>query len=91
MEKNSIIDVEFEPYAKDEEHSSVYKQVLKNIKKNYLNEGSIILYLVGADVSEEEDIGLLMITGKRIYERDFLTFQITLRNRIPIVSLYQCF
>lgn len=87
VKKNSFIDIEFEPYIKDEEYLSVYKQVLKNIEKNYLNKDSIIFYLAGVDVSEEDDLGLLMITDKGIYERDFLTFQMALRNKIPIVSV----
>lgn len=87
VKKKSTIDIEFEPYAKDEEYLSVYKKVLKNIEKNYLNEDSIIFYLAGVDVSEEDDLGLLMITDKGIYERDFLTFQMSLKNRIPLVSV----
>ncbi|CRG97842.1 histone deacetylase, putative [Plasmodium gallinaceum] len=84
VKKNSTIDIELEPFIKDNEYLDIYQDVLKNIKKK---EFSIIFYLAGVDISEDDDLGFLLISDEGIYKRDYLTYQMAIKNNIPIVTV----
>ncbi|CRH00603.1 histone deacetylase, putative [Plasmodium relictum] len=84
LKKNSTIDIELDPFIKDNEYLNLYQNVLRNIKKK---ESSIIFYLAGVDISKDDDLGLLLISDEGIYKRDYLTYQMAIKNEIPIVTV----
>ncbi|VTZ69055.1 histone deacetylase, putative [Plasmodium chabaudi chabaudi] len=84
IKKKSTIDIELNSYMKDEEYLKIYQTILNNIKPQ---KQSIIFYLAGVDISKDDDLGLLLISDHGIYTRDYMTYQMAFKNKIPIVTL----
>ncbi|SCM23553.1 histone deacetylase, putative [Plasmodium berghei] len=84
LKKKSTIDIELNPYMEDNEYLKIYQNLLNNIKPQ---KHSIIFYLAGVDISKDDDLGLLLISDHGIYTRDYITYQMAFKNKIPIVTL----
>ncbi|SBS84652.1 histone deacetylase, putative [Plasmodium ovale curtisi] len=84
FKKKSTIDIELDPYIQDEEYLEIYKHVLTNIKPD---KKTILFYLAGVDISQDDDLGLLLISDDGIYQRDYMTYRTAAENNLPVVTL----
>ncbi|VWU52171.1 histone deacetylase, putative [Hepatocystis sp. ex Piliocolobus tephrosceles] len=84
--KKSYIDIELDAYIKDDVYLSIYEHTLNCIEFEKKKK-TIIFYLAGADISKDDDIGLLLISDEGIYKRDFMTYKKALEHCVPIVTL----
>ncbi|SBT70748.1 hypothetical protein PMLGA01_060012100 [Plasmodium malariae] len=67
----------------------------KERKKGELQEGeqreqqrTILFYLSGVDISVDDDLGLLYISDEGIYNRDYFTYQMAIKKKLPIVTVF---